>query len=155
MINSTQPPHSHFAKSLNVHKWDDNTRGAIKMETKSEKLSMASSCNFSNRVKNKERNRRNTLLTAHVNHDPSRALFFTLPSRMPSTPKERVQRCSSTGPGSSNEIEKCPGGQRFRVHISKTWECLRTILSPVAVIPFMTTLPVGSISQLNVPAVTK
>jgi hypothetical protein len=85
-----------------------------------------------------------------VNH-----LFFTTPSKIPSIPKEPENCCWSTGPGSWNEIEKCPGGHRFCVCIWKIWEFLHTIFSPVVVTPFITTFPSGSTSQRKPSAVRK
>lgn len=49
-------------------------------------------------------------------------------------------------------MEKCPGGQRFRVCISNTWEYLYTVFSPVVVTPRISTVPSVSTSQLKSPA---
>ena len=54
-------------------------------------------------------------------------LFLTTPSKIPSIPKEPENCWLSTGPGSWNEIEKCPGGHRFCDCIWKIWEFLHTI----------------------------
>lgn len=79
--------------------------------------------------------------------------FITIPSRTPSVPKLPQNCWGSTGPGSWNDMEKCPGGQRFCVCISNTWEYLYTVFSPVVVTPCINTLPSISTSQLNSPAV--
>lgn len=78
--------------------------------------------------------------------------FITIPSRIPSVPKLPENCWGSTIPGSLNKMENRPGGQRFCDCISNIWEYLQTVFSPVAVTPFINTLPSLSTSQLNSPA---
>lgn len=81
--------------------------------------------------------------------------FITIPSSIPSVPKFPENYWGPTGPGNWNEIEKCPGGQRFCDSISNIWENLYTVFSPVVVTPRINTLPSVSTSQLNSPAVKR
>jgi len=73
--------------------------------------------------------------------------FITIPSRIPSVPKLPEKWCGSTGPGSRKDKVNWPGGQRFWVCISKTWEYLYTVVSPVIVTPDINTFPSVSTSH--------
>lgn len=76
-------------------------------------------------------------------------LFFTAPSKIPST-KQQSNNWFSTGPGSWNATEKCPKGQKICVRILKSWGwCFMTVFSPVVVAPLIMILWSGPISQLK------
>lgn len=75
-------------------------------------------------------------------------LFLTTPSKVPSEPKT-VVTWLSIGPGSWNETENSPGGQRFCDCIWNTILCFLTVFSPVDVTPLIVTFPSGWHSYLK------